>query len=186
MDNNINVSDSELLKLIRHSDEQTLKRLFQQYKTPFIQWAKAYYDVDNPTTIAVFRQAFTIFYLNIKNEKVKVFVISVEKYLLYIGQIIFEKQGKTALKEVDELKDDFNINEINFNILEQHQERYSKLILKESIDGLEESVSRILKWNYFCNLPIDKIAQTLGYNEVATVANEKYRSLKTLIETANN
>lgn len=186
MDKLQKVANVELLLLIQRSDEKTLNNLYHQHREKFIQRTVGYYCEKRTEAGDVFQQAFTIFYLNIKNEKITELVFAIEIYLFSIGKSIFNKRRKDYLEMEKDAKVHFELSIFDFDIIEKEKRQLLKTRLHRLLYTFEEPCKTVLKLYYFCRFPMKTIVNEIGYNDEIMAKQKKYECLKKLKETITN
>ena len=166
------------------SDEQRLHQLYQENRVNFVYFATEYFDCKSEEAGDIFRQAFTILYLNIKNGIIPALDLSVEHYLMDIGKSLLK--NKYVIRKEMEITERIDVSFLDFNIIEKHQNRQTKVVLAELFQNLGEPCRSILKLYYFCCFSMENIAEQIGSNNQATAKKKKYQCLEELKATIDN
>lgn len=170
-----------------YSDERQLHQIYKENRASFFDFATNHFECQNAEIGNIFRQAFTILYLNIKHENITHFHENVTAYLFSIGYTLLKQHYKktTSFKEMTIL----NISSIDYKVIEKQTSRRQKLSLTNLLRNLGEPCRTILKLHYFCRFSIKKIAQQIGYKNEAVAHKKKnqcFQELKNTIEQQKN
>lgn len=156
-----NATNKTTFDIFKRSDEERLRLLYQENRIVFLDFAIANFDCDESEAGTIFRQAFTILYLNIKKGTIQVLTSSIEEVLRNIGESLLKK--KYAAREKQEIVAINDVQIIDFDVIATHQTKQTKTVLTDLLYALGEPCRSILKLAYFNDFSVEEIAQQTGY-----------------------
>ena len=160
------------------SDEELLYRVYQENRPLFVDFATEYFDCKSVEAGAIFRQAFTILYLNIKNEVILGVQFDVKEYLFYIGESLLNQAS--TIHKARKNKTRTVAERIDFVVAEKQRQKQDKAVLSELLRTLGTSCNSILKNDYFHKFHIKKIRKQKDYEEDTIVKTSSYQCLQRL------
>ncbi|MFK7945986.1 MAG: hypothetical protein AB8G11_00230 [Saprospiraceae bacterium] len=175
MNNSSIRTDNTAFNIFLRSDEQQLHQIYQENRMMFVRFATIHFDCESNEAGDIFRQAFTILYLNIKNKIITSLTSSVEYYFLNIGESLLKNKYTTRKKR--EITEKFDIQMVDFGVIKKQQNRQTKVVLTKALHDLGEPCRSILKLSYFGGFSIENMAQQIGYNNIEIAKKKKYQCL---------
>jgi RNA polymerase sigma factor (sigma-70 family) len=177
---------ASLLTLIKKGDSKTLKKLYDENRKPFIGWANQFYQSDEEDAIEVFQKAFTIFYFNVKDEKLAELTSSVKTYLYAIGKNLFREKFRDKHSkhvDIDDVAYSAAINEkVDSNILDEYQNEHQRELVKKLLNEIGEPCKTLLTLIFIHNYSNDAVVEEMNYSDERVVRKRKSLCLKRMRE----
>ena len=167
---------------LKLSQEEVFIDIYQKYKESFIAWISKYYTCDKPTASDCFQDAVIVLMNNVRSGKLDRLDSGIKTYLFATGKNILLKKYRLKQKEI-------SINEAFIDDGEWKDEDYSDFELEkdskiariaEMVMRMKEPCKSIIKYFYYENLSMDKIALIMNYKNANTVKSQKLRCIKYL------
>jgi RNA polymerase sigma factor (sigma-70 family) len=175
-----------LLELIKKGDPKTLKKLYEENRKPFIGWANQFYQCDEEDSIEIFQKAFTIFYFNVKDNKLVELTSSVKTYLFSIGKNLFREKFRdkhSKLIDIDDMAYSAQINEkVDSNILDDYQHEHQRELVKKLLAEIGEPCKTLLTLIFIHNYSNDAVVEEMNYSDERVVRKRKSLCLKRMRE----
>ena len=89
-----------VLTEIKEGNEQVMAQLYNDYRAPFLAWARKYFTLDDETLIDVFQDAVIVLYQNVVEEKLTQLDSSLKTYLFGIGKNLLYKRLRKTKREM--------------------------------------------------------------------------------------
>ncbi|QCK15760.1 RNA polymerase sigma factor [Mangrovivirga cuniculi] len=181
----VKISNNDLLFSIRNGDESLLKKLYEDHRSKFIGWFMKNHSLERDIILEIYHRAFTIFYFNIKDDKIRTLDSTIETYLFGIGKNLVKAEYRN-LKVSSPLDDvsgiDLSIRDYDDNEEEIERKNYIKSVLNK----LKDPCKKILQLYYFRNFSMESIANELGYKNEAVAKKKKCLCLQKIREELVN
>ncbi len=179
------VSENNTLESLRRGDEATFKRIYEENREKFLNFAKRY-NLSEDENIDAYQDAYVIFYENVMSGKVKSFTSSISTYLFSIGKYLIMDNIKKNKKQVSS---EFNLSrvEADDNLIEtieidEPTLTKEQLLLVKYFDTLGKKCQELLTLFYYRGYTIQEIMEKENYNSENVVKSQKSRCMKTLRE----
>lgn len=174
------VADRELLQ-IRQGDDNFLRQLYEVNRPGFIKWFQMHHRITETEAIDLYQKTFTIFYLNVKDEKITTLRSNIGTYLFGIGknlvkELFREQRHKLQLDEIPESE----TATFDFSVLEEESHRQG--LVRKILEKLGEPCKSILLMYYFKNFSMESIAENMGYKNEGVAKKKKCLCLKKIRE----
>ena len=151
--------DENILEGLREAREETFIEIYRKYRDSFNLWIANYYSCDQHTSSDCFQDAVIILMNNAKSGKLIHLNSGLKTYLFSVGKNVLLK--KYSLK-----RNEIAFEEITTGYDTQGLNDYDELF--------------ILKYYYYENLSMGKIAELMQYKNADTVKSQKLRCIKYL------
>ena len=173
------VTDQELVQRLKAGDEDTLKAIYLQYRQPFISWLVSQ-NCPPDRAADLYQLTVLILYDNVAKGKLKVLRSSLRTYLFSIGKNKWKEQQRENAK-TSQIFDEFFYDHIDPSEFENRKE-YEALLdhLSVFLENLGNPCKCLLELFYYNKLSMKEISKKMGYKNVATAKNQKYKCLKRL------
>jgi len=172
----------EALASLIKDRNQSLEKIYNEYRSSFLQFAKKY-DIDHASLIDIYQDAFIALREHAINGKLENIKSSVKTYLFSIGKYMIydhlRMQKKTVSIENSGFKD---ISDTENPILEYPQLTPQQQLLQRHFKTLGKRCQEMLTLFYYRGLTIEEITENLGYENKNVVKSQKSRCLKSLKE----
>lgn len=174
------VVDDSLLR-VKQGDDHFLRQLYEINRPGFIKWFQAHHQVTEDEAVDLYQKSFTIFYFNVKDEKITALKSNISTYLYGIGknlvkELFREQKNKVQLDEVPE------IETASDDLFRLEEEAHQRGLVKKIMDKLGEPCKSILLMYYFKNFSMESIALSLGYKNEGVAKKKKCLCLKKIRE----
>lgn len=156
--------EQEIFNKLKIRDEKTIIDQYNTHKSPFHQFIRKYFNLDDDTIKDLYQEVWYTFYQNIKNESLLVMSSSVKTYLFQIGR----NQALNVLKTMGKLTDATRNQEITEL---ENKGKLSSGIHKQETSGLK---------SVFNPWEDDEQLKALSGNE--DIQNVKLRLVKKVVE----
>ncbi len=170
-------NEEDIISKIKRGDRAILNVIYEQYRAPFLQWAKTNYSLDEDHAIEVFQMSVVILFENATSGKLDSLNSSLKTYLFAIGKNKAREEHRKKIR-YQELHD-YDLKEIEEDSLSDEKESQLKLIVKE-MKTLGQPCETILSLYYYEKKTMEDIAEQLNYKNAATAKNQKYKCLQRL------
>ncbi len=176
-------SDQVWLTELNERPNETLKKLYLEYRSPTINWLIKQFGLSDVDAEDVFQEMVFIFYKNVKDKKLLELNSKLSTYLNAIAKNLALKH-KHKSKNVVLFSEDTlsfilseNTNELDTN--EGKLNPRAKKIL-EKLHQMQDPCRSILYAFYFQGRSMSNIAEDLEYGNANVVKSQKYRCMKKL------
>jgi RNA polymerase sigma factor (sigma-70 family) len=184
--------DLLLIQEIRNGRETILQRLYPQFRTAFLRWARAHFSTtDEETLINAYQEAMAILYENIVRGRITPDNLKTKliNYIIGIG-------NRQLLKTLKKDKKLTFPEDINAHIVEDLENFLDKIFDEEANEDLKQHLAKAwiklspqcqkcLELFYTHNHKISEIVEIMSFKDENTVSAHKsrcLRRLRTLIE----
>ena len=169
------------LTLVKRGDDIFLKKLYEQNRPGFLRWFQANHQITEDDAVDLYQKSFTIFYFNVKDEKITSLNSNISTYLYGIGknlvrELFREHKGRASLDEIPE------IDTASDELFRLEEAAHQKSMVKNILEKLGDPCRSILLLYYFKNFSMDSIASELGYKNEGVVKKKKCLCLKKIRE----
>lgn len=179
-------NDNQLLEAIKRGDQRVLEQLYDQNRQPFLVWASQYYQCDNEDAIEIYQKAYTILYLNVRNEKLTQLTSSVKTYLFSIGKNLFREKFRDKHNKVVNIDDVVNSDAVNnfmdTNILDEYNDSHQKQAVRQLLNEIGEPCKKLLELMFIDGYSAEAVVSEMGYSDERVVRKRKSLCLKKMRE----
>lgn len=179
-------NDNQLLEAIKKGDQRVLEQLYDQNRQPFLVWASQYYQCDNEDAVEIYQKAYTILYLNVRNEKLTQLTSSVKTYLFSIGKNLFREKFRDKHNKVVNIDDVVNSDAINglldSNIMDEYNDTHQKQAVRQLLNEIGEPCKKLLELMFIDGYSAEAVVTEMGYSDERVVRKRKSLCLKKMRE----
>lgn len=176
--------DNEILTAIKTGDAKTLEQVYDNNRQPFLSWAAQTYQCDTEVAIEIYQKAYTILYMNVRNERLTSLTSSIRTYLFSIGKNLFRERVRDRHYNMVNLDDVENISVLNkqvdTNVLDRYQDNYQKELVRQLLDEIGDPCQTLLKLTYIQGYAAEAVAKAMNYSDERVVRKRKSLCLKKL------
>lgn len=163
---------------IKTNEDEALKEIYSRYKAPCTQWVETQFGCDRDEALEIFQLAVIILYDNIISQKLTALSKDLRFYLNGIAknkayELIRKKHNTVSLDDSFVLLN--YVNETPDPELEEQLKEASK-----ALEELGDPCKSLLELFYYNDMNMEEITVKLGYKNVDTTKNQKYKCLKRL------
>lgn len=179
-------NDNQLLEAIKKGDQRVLEQLYDQNRQPFLVWASQYYQCDNEDAVEIYQKAYTILYLNVRNEKLTQLTSSVKTYLFSIGKNLFREKFRDKHNKVVNIDDVVNSDAINglldSNIMDEYNDTHQKQAVRQLLNEIGDPCKKLLELMFIDGYSAEAVVTEMGYSDERVVRKRKSLCLKKMRE----
>jgi RNA polymerase sigma factor (sigma-70 family) len=149
-------------------------------------WASQYYQCDNEDAVEIYQKAYTILYLNVRNEKLTQLTSSVKTYLFSIGKNLFREKFRDKHNKVVNIDDVVNSDAINglldSNIMDEYNDTHQKQAVRQLLNEIGEPCKKLLELMFIDGYSAEAVVTEMGYSDERVVRKRKSLCLKKMRE----
>ncbi len=165
---------------ILKDENRALRQLYAENRSSCIQWLTTKGNVQLEDAKEIFQTAVIILYDNVKSGKLTELSSNIQTYIIGICKNkafeLYRKKKKTSL--TDEFP---TIAAYMDEEIEEKKELEAKVSqMNIAMQGLGDPCRSILQCFYYKKMTMDDITQLMGYKNVSTTKNLKYKCVKRL------
>ena len=170
-----------MLAAIKYGDDGALKKLYQEYRIPFVQWMINKYSISEEDAKDLFQNAVVILYDKVSTGKLSELQSSVKTYLFGIGKnLAYEFMRKK--QKYPEAPSELLLNHVVDDSGHENKMQF-ETDLRNAMRGLNlmgDPCKSILQLFYFERQPLESICQLMQYKNAETVKVKKFKCLQRL------
>ncbi|MCH2022129.1 MAG: sigma-70 family RNA polymerase sigma factor [Saprospiraceae bacterium] len=178
--------ENQVLEAIKRGDPKVLERLYDEIRQPFLVWAVQFYQCEDEDAIEIYQKAYTILYMNVRNEKLTNLTSSVKTYLFSIGKNLFREKFRNKHNRLVNLEDVSNTNavkvEVDTDVLNEYEDTHQKEIVRYLLDEIGDPCKTLLNLMFIKGYSADSVVREMGYSDERVVRKRKSLCLKKLRE----
>jgi len=180
--------DENILGDLKEAREEVFIGIYRKYRDSFISWTAKFYSCDQDTASDCFQDAVIILMNNAKSGKLAQLDSGLKTYLFSVGKNVLLKKYSMKKKEISLGEIPAEYESVGLNEYDELFNYKNKLIDKiaELAISMKEPCKSILKYYYYENLSMDKIAEVMNYKNADTVKSQKLRCMKYLEDSLEN
>lgn len=170
------MKDHDLLEKLKQGDKAALSRLYQEFRTEFVQWLISRYNSDMEDARDIYQFAILTLYKKAVDGKLDQIQSSIKTYLFGIGKnqaLVRLKKGKRYKYDIVELIDD---QPEQHQEKEQHEQQLN--LVHESLQSLGEPCRSIIEWSYFHKMDLETLRERMGHKNTDTTKNVRYKCME--------
>jgi len=167
------------IKLIFENENVAIKLLYDSYRSEVVDWLHTKYNLTTENSIDIFQQSVVLIYDKIISGKITNDSGNVKTYLFGICKNKALSLLRASKKE-NEFKQDYKIISTNPEINDENLLEDKLKLVEKSLMKIGSPCKNILKLFYYYDYNMEQICQELGYKNVNTTKNLKYKCLKRL------
>ena len=178
--------ENQVLEAIKRGDPKVLERLYDEIRQPFLVWAIQFYQCESEDALEIYQKAYTILYMNVRNEKLTKLTSSVKTYLFSIGKNLFREKFRNKHNRLVNLEDVSNTNavkvEVDIEVLNEYEDAHQKEIVRYLLDQIGDPCKTLLNLMFIKGYSADAVVREMGYSDERVVRKRKSLCLKKLRE----
>jgi len=178
--------ENQVLEAIKRGDPKVLERLYDEIRQPFLVWAVQFYQCEDEDAIEIYQKAYTILYMNVRNEKLTNLTSSIKTYLFSIGKNLFREKFRNKHNRLVNLEDVSNTNavkvEVDTDVLNEYEDSHQKEIVRYLLDEIGDPCKTLLNLMFIKGYSADSVVREMGYSDERVVRKRKSLCLKKLRE----
>lgn len=178
--------ENQILDAIKKGDPKVLEALYDQNRQPFLVWASQLYQCDTEDAVEIYQKAYTILYMNVRNEKLTTLTSSIKTYLFSIGKNLFREKFRDKHNRLVNLDDVSNTNavqnHVDTNILDDYQNQHQKELVRNLLTEIGNPCKKLLELMFIQGYSAEAVVREMGYSDERVVRKRKSLCLKKLRE----
>lgn len=178
--------DNQILEAIKKGDPKVLERLYDENRQPFLVWASQLYQCESEDAIEIYQKAYTILYLNVRNEKLTSLTSTIKTYLFSIGKNLFREKFRDKHNRLVNLDDVSNTNAVNdqldSSVLDNYQDQHQKELVRHLLSEIGDPCKKLLELMFIQGYSAEAVVREMGYSDERVVRKRKSLCLKKLRE----
>jgi len=178
--------DNQILEAIKKGDPKVLEKLYDDNRQPFLVWASQSYQCESEDAVEIYQKAYTILYLNVRNEKLTSLTSTIKTYLFSIGKNLFREKFRDKHNRLVNLDDVSNTNVIDnhldTNVFDNYQEEHQKELVRQLLNEIGNPCKKLLELMFIQGYSAEAVVHEMGYSDERVVRKRKSLCLKKLRE----
>ncbi len=177
-------NDNQILEAIKNGDQKVLEQLYDQNRQPFLIWAAQLYQCESEDAIEIYQKAYTILYLNVRNEKLTQLTSSIKTYLFSIGKNLFREKFRdkhNRLVNIDDVSNSVN-DLVDNNVLDEYQDAHQKELVRKLLNEIGDPCKKLLELMFIHGYSAEAVVEEMGYSDERVVRKRKSLCLKKMRE----
>jgi RNA polymerase sigma-70 factor (ECF subfamily) len=170
---------SEIIQQIRSGGQEQLGKIYEEYRTEFLQWAIKEFGCSLEDSKDIYQVTILIFYDNVKTGKLEHLVSSVKTYIYGIGKNIVKEHMRKSKRHTPIAQEKW-LKE--YLIDEPHDFTHEESIAraKNALEKLGEPCQKLIELFYYQKKTMDEISTLLNYKNAETAKNQKCKCMARL------
>jgi RNA polymerase sigma factor (sigma-70 family) len=180
-----NASDNNrVLERLKAGDQKLAQELYHELRQPFVSWAVKLYECDQDDAIDVFQQAFTIFYFNVRENKLNNLTSSLRTYIFAIGKNVFREKFRDIKKRQTVSIDDQPVQDLNYDnsIIDKYEAAHNQALVSQLLDKIGEPCKTLLELMYIQGQSTKEVVAAMNYSDERVVRKRKCLCLQKMRE----
>lgn len=176
------MNEQQLILLLKEADKDVLRRLYTQYRSPFMAFARMFCSNEHDIldayqdAIIVLQEKAINGDLDNLSCSLKTYVFGVGKYLLYNTL----RKQKKKVAEMSLEQEAYDYSTITLDFLAENEPNEQQLQLQKAFATLGKKCKEVLSLFYYRGYTIEEIGERLNYENKNVVKSQKSRCLKQL------
>jgi len=178
--------DNQILEAIKRGDPKVLEKLYDENRQPFLVWASQSYQCESEDAVEIYQKAYTILYLNVRNEKLTSLTSTIKTYLFSIGKNLFREKFRDKHNRLINLDDVSNTsiidNHLDANVIDNYQDEHQKELVRHLLNEIGNPCKKLLELMFIQGYSAEAVVHEMGYSDERVVRKRKSLCLKKLRE----
>lgn len=177
----MDLTEQEMIKAIKAGDYTIVDQLYEELRTPFVQWLGQHFNAQEQEAVDIFQDVIIIFYKNITSGKVERLNSRVKTYLFAIGKYIWLKRfrKKQKIASLEELPD-ISYEGWDLTLIKDIEQEGQRIQLQNALQKLGQPCRELLVLAFFHNHSTEALQHRFGYKSADVVRTKKYRCINQL------
>ena len=176
--------DDHIIREIIEGRDETLRKLYRNYRRDFMSWAKHHFSLDESILEDAFQDALEVFYRNVMTGKLKSLDAPLKNYLVGIGRFkLLQYLEKNSRIEYPESLSDEKVHGVESfleTMVENEIESERLKKLNHAFNQLSETCQLLVTKRFYEERSIEEITQEMTYENANTTSAALSRCLKIL------
>jgi len=181
----VNNNSEEIVKLLKQGDEAILKKIYEDNRPVFINFAKKF-NIETYDAVDIYQDAILALRENAINGKINNLQSSISTYLFAIGKYkIFHLQRKRSKMDF-EANTQLIENKTGLDVdFEEEELTNQQILIKKYFIHLGKRCKNVLTLFYYEGYTLDEITDILKYSNKKVLKSQKSRCMKQLRDMVN-
>lgn len=158
-----------------------INHLYEELRTPFIQWLCQHFNALEHEAIDIFQDVIIIFYKNITSGKIDSLNSSIKTYLFAIGKHIWlkrfrKKQNTSSIEDLPNVR----YEGWDLSLIKDIETEDQRIRLQEALQQLGNDCRKLLVLAFFHNYSSEALQHEFGFKTADVVRTKKYRCMNQL------
>ena len=181
MNTNKQLSDDEIVALIRRNDQEGLAVLYEAFRMDFVRWAVGFMKCDQNDAFDHYQATVIIVYDNIHTGKMEELKSSLKTYVFSIGKnLAWQYKRQQARSQKMNAEYYLELHMTTTNEQAQSVEENSLELVSTCLNQLGDPCHSLLDLFYYQKNNMEEIALKLNYKNSETAKNQKYKCMERL------
>jgi RNA polymerase sigma factor (sigma-70 family) len=176
--------DDHIIREINEGRDETLRKLYRNYRRDFMSWAKSHFKLDESILEDAFQDALEVFYRNVISGKLKSLDAPLKNYLIGIGRFkLLQYLDKNSRIDYPETLEDDKVRAVEDfldTVISDEIEAEKLLKLKKAFNQLSDTCQLLVTKRFYEEKTIEQITQEMKYENPNTTSAALSRCLKNL------
>lgn len=175
------------VRLLREAPDLTMRRIYQEYRAPYIHWMMKHYSYQAEEAEDFFQETLIVFYQKVITGDLGDLQYDLTTYLYAIAKIfILRDQSKNKLILVEEGMLEKRLNFVYGEDIHRIEPISNVELMTQCLEKLTEPCKNIITLYYYKRLKISQIAERLEYKNENVVKVQKKRCMDYLFKVLKN
>ena len=178
------MTDAEIIDLIKLDNPKGLNTAYEAIRVEFVHWLMRSQKCGKEDAREFYQAAILILYDNIRAGKLDNLRSSLKTYLFGIGKNLVWQQFRSTQRQQAIGAEFYLQNYLQSDDDEGKTIEMNLEIVSQSFDQLGEPCHELLDQFYFHRKSMDEICVSMGYKNMETAKNQKYKCMERLRKMA--
>jgi RNA polymerase sigma factor (sigma-70 family) len=180
MQDKANMTDDELVHLVRSGDVAGLSFVYEKYRKEFISWVRKFSGCSLEDAQEYYQATTVILYENIISMKVSTLQSSLKTYLFGIGKNLTYQHHRKQ-RRLERAKAEYMIEaQVAGDTTQALQTEHDLQLVSRCLSTIGEPCRQLLDFFYFSKKSMEEISSAMGYKNPETAKNQKYKCMERL------
>lgn len=174
------MTDSELVRLVKSGDVAGLSFVYEKHRREFIAWIRKFSNCSAEDAKEYYQAATVILYENIMSSKITALQSTLKTYLFGIGKnLTYQHQRQTKRQEAARAGYMIEL-EIAGDAKQALQNERNFQVVARCLSIIGEPCRQLLDYFYVGKKTMDEISSAMGYKNPETAKSQKYKCMERL------
>ena len=175
-----NMTDDELVHLVRSGDVAGLSFVYEKHRKEFLSWIRKFSGCSLEDAQEYYQATTIILYENIISSKITALQSSLKTYLFGIGKNLTYQHHRKQ-KRLERAKAEYMIEaEVAGDTNQSLQTEHDLQLVSRCLALIGEPCRQLLDCFYFSKKSMEEISSSMGYKNPETAKNQKYKCMERL------
>lgn len=172
------MTDIEYLYVLVTDDNNGIRRMYDGFRGKFFQYFRNHYNINEDDIADAYQDAIILTWKNVKRGKLTPQTLNCEllTYLIGVGKNIISVLNRHYSREL--IQEDQVWGQISDNIPSDEIDIEKELLIKNTVENMNEPCKSILTKFYWEEMSFEEIALDMNYANADTAKAQKYRCMQ--------